>query len=78
MTTIPRKAVGDIAPFRMDTMIVIPVSRNGIENSICSFRAGVIFKDVSTMSAFRSLTSLIRPFHSPVTYNISKCYLKNV
>jgi hypothetical protein len=35
-------------------------------------RFGVIFSDVSTISAFRSLTSLIKPFHSPVFYQDNK------
>lgn len=62
----PRNAVGEMFPFLMDTMIVIPVSRKGIEKSTASLLFGVIFNDVSTISAILSWICLINPFHSPV------------
>ena len=63
---IPKKAVGEMFPFRIDTIIVIPVSRNGMEKSTTSLRFGVIFNDVRTRSALWSWICFIRPFHSPV------------
>ena len=65
---VPRKAVAEIAPFLMETIIVIPVSRNGVEKSRAMALWWLILIDVITMSAFPSTTSLIKPFHSPVTY----------
>lgn len=64
----PRKAVGEIFPFLMDTIMVIPVSKNGIEKSTTSLRLGVIFSEVNTISALWSWICLIRPFHSPVPW----------
>ena len=65
--TIPRNAYGDIAPFLMDTMMVIPDSRKGTEKSMTELRTWLMINAVMIISAFPSISSRIRPFHSPVS-----------
>lgn len=61
---VPKKAVAEMTPFLMSTIIVIPVSMKGMEKSIAAFRSGPIFRDVMDMSAIPSIKSLTSPFHS--------------
>ena len=64
-TKLPRNAVAEMAPFLRATMIVMPVSRNGVEKSMAVARWWLILIDVITMSARLSNMSWIRPFHVP-------------
>lgn len=68
----PRKAVGDMAPFRMETRMVIPVSMKGTEKKICSLRSWVTLSDVITMSTFSSFRRPIKPVHFPLFCGLKK------
>ena len=48
----------------MDTMMVIPVVRNGTEKSTTLLRSETIFSDVMEKSATPSIKSRGIPFHS--------------
>ena len=66
-THLPRNAYGDMAPFLMDTMMVIPDSRNGELRSIALLRTLFMTKAVKIMSALSSKISRINPFHVPLS-----------
>lgn len=59
----PKNAVGDKAPPRKATSIVIPVSKKGIEKSMSFSRSELIFRAVTHKSAFCETNSATKPFH---------------
>ena len=65
---LPRNAYGEIAPFLMETMIVMPDSRNGDVRSMTSLRTWLITNDVIIISALPSRISFTKPFHSPSAF----------
>lgn len=62
---LPRKAVGEIIPVLLATIMAIPVSKNGTVKSTTASLSELIISDVITMSVFLFTKSATKPFHFP-------------
>lgn len=65
LNQVPRKALGEMMPVRLATVMAMPVSRKGTVKSTNACRSELILIEVTTMSARWFNRSAIKPFHVP-------------